>query len=102
MSIQNLVRISTGEWKEHYVTDSGSVYPTSSLTRKGVPNAKYSPIGWMLENRTYLRSSDFAPYDAKHELQAAFIRQQIRDLQAQVLNLETSLMTLYRQKEQQP
>ena len=102
MSIQNLVRISTGESNEYFVTDSGSVYPISSLTKSGVPNANHTHIGWMVKDEHNITFRIFAPYNAEREPAAAYIRQLIRDLNAQIVALETSLITLYRQKEQQP
>ena len=99
MNTQTLVRIHDGARLEGYVTDLGSVYPITSITKKGIPNANHSPIGWMATKKSYFGPSLFAPYNAYRESAAGPVRQQISVLRAQINQLEEGLMAVYRKEE---
>ena len=89
-----VVRIGSGEVMDAVVTEWGFVWGTENLKEDGgnLPN-RYSE-GRMAEGgNPSLRN--FALFDSQREAQAQLIRDHITSLQAQVAQVEQSLLALY-------
>ena len=102
MTMQHLVCIRTGEARDLYVTEWGTVYRKDQLKKDGTPNANARPSGLLYPDPVYLARgpglTSFVAFDPVREQRAQDLRERIFQYEEKIRATQEALLALYRKE----